>query len=89
MWLVLILQPRPVNHDLLTTTCVFPGFWTNQKGVFDASTCTKMKILENFIYGKSYFIYILDKKTIQNGILSTGCHLILFKNFYYYVLLII
>ena len=24
MWLVLILQPRPVNYDLLTTTCVFP-----------------------------------------------------------------
>ena len=34
-----------------------------------------MKRLESYWYGKSYFIHILDKKTIQNGILPTGWHL--------------
>ena len=34
-----------------------------------------MKRLDRYWYGNSYFIKILDKKIIQNGILSTGGHL--------------
>ena len=75
-------QPRPANHDLC-----FLGFWTNQKDIFIASICIKMKRLESYWYENSYFIHILDKKTIQNVILSTGWHLISFKNFHCYVLL--
>ena len=36
---------------------------------------------------KAIFIYDLDEKTVQSGILSNGWHLISFKNFYCYVLL--
>ena len=39
------------------------------------------------LFGNSYFINILDKKAIQNGILFIGWHLISLKNFYCYVLL--
>ena len=53
MWLVLILQPRPASHDLLTKTCVFPWRQSNNdwllsylKDIYDASICVKMKTLE-------------------------------------------
>ena len=46
-----------------------------------------MKTLDRYWYGNSYFINILDKKIIQNGILSTGWHLNLIQIFYCYVLL--
>ena len=47
-----------------------------------------MDRLESYWYGNSFFIHILDEKTIQNGILSTGWHLVLLKkNFYCYALL--
>ena len=75
-------QPRPANHDLC-----FLGFWTNQKEIFNASISLKMKRLESYWYGDSYFIHIIDKKTIQIVILSTRWHLISFKNFHCYVLL--
>ena len=76
MWPVLILQPRPVNHDL----CVSSAFEL-------ISICIKMKRLDRYWYGNSYFINILDEKIIQNCILSTGWHLNLIQNFYCYVLL--
>ena len=75
-------QPWPANHDLC-----FLGFWTNQKEILNASICIKMKRLESYWYGNSYFMNILDKKTIQNGIFSIGWHLISSKNFYCCVLL--
>ena len=34
---------------------------------------------------ETIFIHILYEKTIQNGILPIGLHLISFKNFYCYV----
>ena len=40
-----------------------------------------------FLMWISYFINILDKKTIQNGILSIAFHLISLKNFYCCLLL--
>ena len=47
-----------------------------------------MKRLDGYWYGNLYFINILDKKIIQNGIFSTGWYLNLIKkNFYCYVLL--
>ena len=56
-------QPRPANHDLC-----FLGFWTNQKEIFNASICIKIKRLESYWHGNSYFINILDKKAIENCI---------------------
>ena len=66
-------QPQPANHD--------------PKEIFNASICIKMKRLESYWYGNSYFINIVDKKTIQNGILSIGWNLVSFKNFYCCILL--
>ena len=42
---------------------------------------------DSYWYGNSFVIHILGEKTIQKDILSTGWHLISFKNFYCYVLL--
>ena len=69
-------QPRPANHDL----CVSLAFEPIKK-----SSLRPQYALRSYWYGNSYFIHILDKKTIQNGILSTGWHLISFKIFYCYV----
>ena len=67
-------QPRPANHDLC-----FLGFWTNQKEIFNASNMHQNDEIRPLLIWTSYFINILDKKIIQNGILSTGWHLNLFQ----------
>ena len=42
----------------------------------------QMKMLASYWRGNPFFIHILDEKTIQDGIISTGWLLISFKNFY-------
>ena len=64
---VSILQSRPVKHDLLTTTCVFPWLLNELKDIFNASKCFKVKRLKSYWFLNSYLIHILDEKTIQNG----------------------
>ena len=43
--------------------------------------CQNEKIREIFTW-KLFFIHIVDDRTIQNGILSTGGWLIRFKNYF-------
>ena len=70
--------------------------WGHVTGISSATTTCQLRpanhdlcvsLAFELMKERSYFIHILDKKTIQNGILSTGSHLISFKNFYSYVLL--
>ena len=75
-------QPRPANHDMCFLT-----FWTNQREPLMPNMHQNEEIRKSYWYELSYFISILDKKTIQNGVLSTGWHVIPFKNFYCYVVL--
>ena len=68
-------QPRPANHDLC-----FLGFWTNQKEIFNAPICIKIKKLESYWYGNSYFINTFGIYTI-----SSSCkllHWIIWKHYY-------
>ena len=53
-WPVSIVQPRPVDHDLLTTTCVFPWrhpdkdrLWTHQKIALMPQYVSKFKDVKN------------------------------------------
>ena len=50
-------QPGPANHDL----CVPLAFELDKKEIFNASVSIKMKRLESYWHGKSYFIQILDE----------------------------
>ena len=86
MWPVLILQPRPVNHDQLTTTCASLAFELIKERSSMPQYASKWRD-KKVIDMETHFFNILDKKTIQNGIFSIGWHLISFKNFYCCVLL--
>ena len=69
MWPVLILQPQPVNHDLLTTTCGFPwrqGLALNSlKYNINASMCIKIKILGWYWHGSSFLFTFYTRKPFK------------------------
>ena len=55
-------QPRPANHDL----CVSLAVELIRKRSLMPQYASKWRDYKVFLYGNSYFINILDKKTIQN-----------------------
>ena len=60
MWPVSILQPQPVNHDLITTTCVFPWLPRLHLGCGDIweSIVTAMTETRNlFLHTQMHRIY--------------------------------
>ena len=83
MWPVLILQPRPVNHVLLTTPVCFLGFWNRD---LQCLNFYQNKTIINLLIRKyTHHVHILDEKTLQI-VLSIGWHLISSKTSYCYVL---
>ena len=72
---IMVIIKYSVNHDLLTTTYVFPWRQPNKEWIlnslrcnFNVSICIKMKRLGSHCHENSVFIHILDEKTIQSRI---------------------